>query len=69
VLTGASLVVTFAAGVAVVGSWRSLRWATGTLIATFHRDAPARCSFADARRIVAGAEGGRVRTRNAHSAR
>jgi hypothetical protein len=40
---------------------------TGVLIANFHRAAPARCgAFADERRVVAGDEGGRVRTRNAY---
>jgi WD40 repeat protein len=34
---------------------------TGLCIATFHCEAPARCcAFADARRIVAGDDGGRV---------
>jgi len=37
---------------------------------TFRCDAPARCdASADERRIVAGGEGGRVRTRKAHPAR
>jgi hypothetical protein len=47
------------------GARRTVRLHTGAPIATVRRAAPARCgAFADARRIVGGDEGGRVRTRN-----
>jgi hypothetical protein len=42
-------------------------FAPGVRIASSNRDMPPRCgAFADERRVVAGAGGGRVRTRSAH---
>jgi hypothetical protein len=58
----ASLVAPFAAVVRKLDLERIAPFHTGALIATFHCAAPARCgAFADARRVVGGEAGGRVR--------